>query len=250
MDTNAFGRAHAERLIDRIAAALPLEERPGADGGPFMALRNIADGTDAGHLRLWAVGGPGRHDRLVHFRLVGGPVDTHLLFLFGRADSAVPHFHGQVVQFGPDACVYNADLIPRLDAVDWPDYFREVYGPITKAYWRVATDTRNVCSMAPANPAISVYLSPWSIAAGRPATREELERVWPSIEAYVDQAVALGSTLSCAGPGPAALRERDHRHMEIFHGDQLDPRAWKGVYRVVGEDVGRRVKQILGTPLY
>jgi hypothetical protein len=155
-----------------------------------------------------------------------------------------------VVQFGPDACVYNADIIPRVDPVEHPGYFREVYGPVTEAYWRATKDVKNVSALAPANPAIALYLSPWSIAAGRPAQREELERVWPSIEAYLDRCLACARSLAFIGPDGAALRERDRRHMEIFHGDELDPRAWKGVYRIVGEAIGREIKSILATPLH
>lgn len=249
MTSEEFGADFTARLIDRAAAAVRLEERHGEGGGPFLALRNVADGAPAGALRLWAVADDTRLDRLIHFRLQSPPVDTHLLFLFGRADTPVPHFHGQVVQFGPDACVYNADVIPRLDPVEHPGWYREVYGPITRAYWRVATDAKNVCAMAPANPAIAAYLSPWSIAAGRPTNRAEIERVWPSVEAYLDHCLALSRSLAYAGPPPAALRERDRRHLEIFHGDELDPRAWKGVYRVIGEEIGHRVKAIFGTPL-
>jgi hypothetical protein len=249
MTQTNFGLEFAEALIERIRAGVRAEERLGANGGPLMALRNIGDGTDAGFLKLWAFPGHARLDRLIHVRLSSPPVDTHLLFLFGRADTTMPHFHGQVVQFGPDACVYNADIMPRLDAVDHPAWFRLVYDPITRDYWKACTNPKNVCAMAPANPAIAVYLSPWSIAAGRPATREELDRVTPSINAYVDHCLRLASELAYDGPSAADLRARDRRHLELFQSDELDPRAWKGVYRILGEDVGRKLKHVLKTPI-
>ena len=247
--TEHFALEFIEALISRVRDRARFEERVSADGGPFLALESAVDGTSAGFLRLWAATDDSHFDRLIHFRLHSSPVDTHLLFLFGRADTPMPHLHGQVVQFAPDACVYNVDIIPRLDPVVHPAYFREVYGPVTKAYWTVATDTRNVCSMAPANPAIAVYLSPWSIAAGRPTTREELARVTPSIHAYVDQCLALSRNLGYRGPSGEELRLRDRRHMETLHSDELDPRAWKGVYRVLGDAVGHRVKEIFSTPV-
>jgi hypothetical protein len=237
-----------ERLIGRIQTALRLEERRTGDD-PLLPLINVADGTSAGFLRLWVATDDTLVDRLIHCRLQSGPVDTHLLFLFGRTDTPMPHFHGQVVQFGPDGFVYNADIIPRLDAVEHPDYYTEVYRPITKAYWTVATNRENVASMAPANPAIAVYLSPWSIAAGRPTNRAELERTEPSVLAYLEHYLALSRTLSYRGPGPAELRARDARHLALLQSDELDPRAWKGVYRLVGEDVGRRLKEIFKTPI-
>lgn len=248
MSDPEFGFQFVSALVSRILAAAPMQERTGESGGPFMALTNEADGGPAGFLRLWEARDE-RLDRLVHLRLQSAPVDTQLLFLFGRADTCMPHFHGQVVQFGPDACVYNADIIPRLDPVDHPGYFRAVYGPVTKPYWKATADEKNACCRAPANPAIAVYLSPWSIAAGRPTNRAELDRVAPSILAYLDQELALSRGLDYPSPDGAALRARDRRHMEIFHSDELDPRAWKGVYRVVGDATGRRIKAVFRDPL-
>lgn len=249
MTQTNFGLEFTEALIERIRAGVRAEERLAADGGPIMRLRNMGDGSDAGFLRLWAFAGHARLDRLIHVRLSSPPVDTQLLFLFGRADTAMPHFHGQVVQFGPDACVYNADIMPRLDAVDHPAWFRLVYDPITRDYWKACTNPKNVCAMAPANPAIAVYLSPWSIAAGRPATREELDRITPSIHAYLDHCLRLASEFAYDGPSAAELRARDRRHLDLFQSDELDPRAWKGVYRILGEDVGRKLKDVLKTPI-
>jgi hypothetical protein len=214
-----------------------------------MPLVNVEGGASAGYLRLWAAADDNLLDRLIHCRLQAGPVDTHLLFLMGRADTAMPHFHGQVVQFGPDACVYNADIMPRLDPVDHPEYFTEVFGPVTRAYWKAINDRNNICALAPANPAIAVYLSPWSIATGRPTNVAELDRVRPSLFAYLDHCLALARGLNYRGPSPAELRARDQRHMACFQSDALDPRAWKGVYRIIGEEAGRRIKDIFRTPL-
>ncbi len=228
-----FGVAVIERLLARVGAACAISARP--------------TGLDC--LRLWSVDHPSL-DRLVHFRILSPPVDTNLMFLFARSDSCVPHFHAQVVQFAPDACVYNADLIPRVDAVEHPAWFAAVYGPITKAYWQATGKRENACASAPGNPAIAVYLSPWSIAAPRPTDRAELERVGPSIDTYLEQCLALADGLDYDGVAPAVLRARDARHLELLHSDELDPRAWKGVYRSIGEEAGRRAKQILATPLH
>ncbi len=249
MSEPQFGLEFTERLIRRVQDSVRLDERFGADAGPYLSLQGIADGSPAGQLRLWVAPATSRLDRLIHCRLLSPPVDTHLLFVFGRADTAMPHFHAQVVQFAADACVYNADIIPRLDPVEHPEYFREVYGPITRAYWTAATNQKNVCSLASANPGISVYMSPWGIAAGRPTTKAELDRVSPSIDAYMDQILALTANLAYQAPPAQQMRDRDRRHMAILHSDDLDPRAWKGVYRILGEDAGRRVKHILTQPI-
>jgi hypothetical protein len=234
MSAADFGITFIEHLVLRITTAVPCTPRADAD-------------MPAG-LRLWATNHD-RLDRLVHFRILTPPVDTNLLFLFGRSDTAMPHFHAQVVQFAPDACVYNADIIPRLDAVEHPGYFQRVYGPVTKAYWQATGNRANACASAPGNPAIAVFLSPWSIAAPRPTSREELVRVTPYIEAYLDQCLALAGQADPEAVSAAALRERDGRHLAALHSDELDPRAWKGVYRAIGEAAGRRAKAILAQPL-
>lgn len=246
--TGSFGLQLVESLIARLAKALPLEERQGPEGGPAMTFSAADDpGRPAGHLRLWA--GEGRVDRMLHVRLEADVVDTQLWFLFGRRATVMPHLHVQVVQFGADNCVYNADLIPRLDPVDHPGYFREVMHPLTKPYWKAVNDYSNVCSHAPGNPAVAAYLSPWSIGTSRPATRAELVKVTPSIEAYVDHWTALAHSLAYPAPAAAWLGARDERHLHGFFDEELDPRAWKGLYGLIGPEAGRAVRGHLMTPL-
>jgi len=244
MTTGDFGFSFVDALVSRCTARLPFEERTGAGGAPLLPL-TAADnpGQPAGFLRLWA--GGGCVDRMVHIRLAGDPADTQLFFLFGTATSVMPHFHGQVVQFGEDRCVYNADLLPRLDPIDHPAYIEAVFGPITKAYWRATQNADNACASAPANPAIAAYLSPWSIGVGRPTDRAELERVGEQIHVYLDHWLDLVKTLDYPPPEPAEMRERNRRHLEGFFSERLDPRAWKGVYRLVGTDQGQEMRRIL-----
>ena len=203
----------------------------------------------AGTLRLWRAADDSLIDRMVHFRLTSAPVDTQLFFLFGRTTTPMPHFHGQVVQFAPDACVFNADFLPRLDIVDHPGYFEEVFSPLSKPYWKAINDTDNICALAPASPMIAAYLSPWTIGCGRPTNRAELERVGPQIETFVDHYLKLAGELTYTDVDAAVLQSRDRRHLERFFADELDPRAWKGVYDVIGQDAGHQVKTIFRTPL-
>jgi hypothetical protein len=248
--SGSFGFRHIQDLIDRTLARLDFTEINGSHGGPRLALSSVADpATEAGFLRLWQGPRGSLADRMVHFRIASGPVDTQLFFLFGRADSVLPHLHVQVVQFSPEACVFNADFMPRLDPVDYPEYFRQVFDPLNKPYWKAVNDYQNVCSHAPGNPAIAAYLSPWSIGCSRPATRAELERVTPSIQGFLDHWLDLATTLDFRGPDGAVLRARDARHLACFMDENLDPRAWKGVYRIIGEAAGQEVRRLIATPL-
>ncbi len=244
MDSTEFGFAFIEGLVEVSMSALDLEECAGANGGPYLDLVAAKDSAQsAGYLRLWSGAAP--IDRMIHVRLQGDPADTHLFFLFGRRESVMPHFHGQVVQFAPDACVYNADLLPRLDPVDHPAYYESVFGPITKPYWQATQKPENACATAPGNPAIAAYLSPWSIGAGRPTNAAELNRVSPHIRAYLDHYIALTKSLDYPVPDAELMRSRDERHLNCFFAEHLDRRAWKGVYSLVGEEQGHRIREIL-----
>lgn len=251
MSNESFSLPLVQNLAARAADRLGLAEQEAAGGGPRLRLYAVADPqADAGFVRLWAAPAGSLADRMVHVRLLGGPVDTQLLFLFGRADTPMPHFHAQVVQFSPEACVFNADFLPRLDPVDYPEYYRQVMHPLNKPYWRAVNDYANVCSHAPGNPAMAAYLSPWGFGTSRPATRSELEKVTPSIHAYADHWLQLAQSMAFAGPDGARLRERNARHLASFFDERLDPRAWKGVYATIGAEAGEKLRSLLKTDLH
>jgi len=243
-----FSLAFINSVIDDFAAEVDLKETEGPDGGPYLLLTHSDSPSDtAGYVRLWCAQGASPLDRMVHMRLIAGPVETQLLFIFGRADTCMPHLHLQVVEFPPDGCVYNVDLMPRLDPVDFPEWFTRVYSGLRRAYRQATGDGNNSCAQAPANPALAVYMSPWGIASGR-ANREELNRVEPQLRDYVSHYLSLAGQEDWASPAGVDTAERDQRYLELFFADELDPRAWHGVYKVVGEARGRVIKSLLRTP--
>lgn len=239
-------------IIERLLRLLRPEhfwfETEAPDGGPYLPLVSAADGSPAGSVRLWQGREATPLDRMVYMRLLAGPVETHLLFAFGLAGSQFPHLHAQVVQFPPDGCVYNMDYLPRVDAVEHPDWFARVFGALRRPYRQATHDSQLSCAQAPANPALAVYMSPWGIASGR-TTTAELEAVWPQLDAYVRHYAELAETPNWSMPDPAAQAERDRRHLELFLADELDPRAWNGVYKIIGEARGTLIKRLLRTPL-
>jgi len=217
------------------------------NAGPVLQLEST-DGADAGYVRLWQANNSPRLDRMVHIRLIAGPVETQLFFVFGLENHSLPHFHAQVVEFPPDGCVYNVDLVPRLDAAYHQDYLQTAFKPLSKPYHRATNSTENTCSRALMNPLMAAYLSPWGIVSHR-TDIAEFERVRPQIEAYLDHYLHLCASLDYADASPDELSGRCKAHLDCFLDDNLDPRAWKGVYNVVGEPVGQAIKTILRTPL-
>jgi hypothetical protein len=249
MTDTPYSFEFVRKLLTKTLAAVELEERHGADDGPYMALQ-FADNPEqsAGYVRLWAAKPGSSLDRMIHMRLQAGAVETQLMFIFGRADSAMPHLHAQVVQFPPAGYVYNIDLLPRVDAIDHPEWFERVFGPLRRPYKQAISDSSNSCAQAPANPALAIYMSPWGIGSSQ-TDREELDRVTPSIEAYLDHYLSLAQSGDWEVADPVAQAERDSRHLQQFFADELDPRAWNGVYRILGEEPGRAVKALFQTPL-
>lgn len=249
MNTQAagpFAESFVAGLAARCIADCDLREECSAGSAPRMSFLAAEDGNaGAGYLRLWRAAPESPWDRMIHARLTAESVDTNLFFLFARASGILPHFHGQVVQFGGDQCVYNADLLPRLDPVDHPGYFRAVFEPLNRPYWEATQRPENAAASAPGNPAIAAYLSPWSIGAGRPAPREELDRVTPQVHAYLDHCLSLAHSLDYPAPDPELMIARDRRHLASFFDERLDRRAWKGVYRILGDDQGRAMREIL-----
>ncbi len=223
------------------------DELTGPGGGPRLQFSGADGRGSAGSLRLWRAADP--FDRMLHVRLGGEPVDTNLFFLFARSETVIPHFHGQVVQFGEDACVYNADLLPRLDPVDHPEYFRLAFEPLNRAYWKASQAPENACASAPANPAIAVYLSPWSLGAARPTDRAELQRVAAQIQAYLEHCLDLARSFDYPAPDAELMRARDRRHLTAFFDEGLDPRAWQGVRRLIGGAQTEQLRALLMQPL-
>jgi hypothetical protein len=131
--------------------------------------------------------------------------------------------------------------------VDRPEWFEKVFAPLRRPYRQATADKENSCNQAPANPALAVYMSPYGIASSQ-TTQAELERVRPSIDAYLEHYLALSTDEDWTEDDPEVLRDRDSRHLAKFFADEMDPRAWNGVYRIIGEAAGKQVKNLIQLP--
>lgn len=237
-----------QQQLQRLLRQLAWRECLSPDHGAYLPLTHASSPDEpAGHLRLWLPDGRSPIDRMVYLRLLAGPTETQLLFVFGRDHLSMPHLHLQLVEFPPEGCVYNADLLPRLDPVYYPEWFAHVYTRLRRPYRQATSEPQNSCAQAPANPALAVYMSPWGLASGR-TTNTELERVRPQLEEYVSHYIQLAKTSDWDAPHGVNLRDRDARHLQLFFDDELDPRAWHGVYRIVGESRGKLIKSLFQKP--
>lgn len=247
-DRSAFSLEFIERHLSHLQGLGVWQETLSPDNGPYLPLtRSDTPDQSAGYLRLWVANDHSPLDRMLHLRLLAGAAETQLLFVFGRDCLSMPHLHLQVVQFPPDGCVYNVDILPRVDPVYFPEWFERVLNPLRRHYRQATSDSQNSCAQAPANPALAVYMSPWGLASGR-TNHAELNRVAPHIDAYMEHYIQLAGEADWAAPPGIDLRDRDARHMERFFDDELDPRAWNGVYRIIGEARGKVLKSLFQKP--
>jgi len=243
-----FSLSLTEGYIDQLLAAADWQESGSREAPhlPLMAAENA--GHSAGYTRVWQALRHPSLDRMVHTRLIAGPVETQLLFVFGKPESTLPHLHLQFVQYPPTGFVYNVDFLPRVDPALEPEWFEQVFGPLRRPFRKATSDKQNSCAQAPQNPALAALMSPWGIASGQ-ADQAEVQRVKPCIDAYLDHYCELINTDDWVPADKRQTAERDARHLQLFFADEMDPRAWNGVYRIVGEDAGRQIKSLFSTAL-
>jgi hypothetical protein len=236
--------------IDRAMATGCFSEVHDPAGGPNSPRLSLhVDGDtsqSAGWLRYWTGTESSPFDRMVCLHLVAGPALTQLLFVFGRPENTFPHMHAQVVGF-PGGLVYNVDLLPRVDAIDDFAWFERVFAPLRRPYRRAVSNSANSCAQAPANPLLATLMSPWGIASQR-TNAEEFARVEPQLREYIEHYFSLCDGGDWAAADPAGQAQRDTRHLSLFFSDELDPRAWNGVYKIVGTETGHTIKQLMADP--
>ncbi|MEC9374809.1 MAG: hypothetical protein VYA80_00400 [Pseudomonadota bacterium] len=231
------------------STGLLLEEFGKHNNDPYLKI-NFEEKPDlsAGWLRLWKSIDGSPLDRMVYLHLSAGPALTQLLFIFGKPESTFPHMHLQLVNLPGEGLVYNIDILPRIDPIEDFEWFNRVYRQLRRPYRKATQEEQNSCAQAPANPALAVLMSPWGIASQR-TDNDELLRVEPQLNEYMKHYLNLTSQSDWSSKDPSAQKQRDRKHLNLFLSDELDPRAWNGVYRVVGKKMGMQIKHIMLNPL-
>ncbi|MGY2062830.1 hypothetical protein ACW9HQ_48765, partial [Nocardia gipuzkoensis] len=115
--------ALCERTLKTLIDALDLEYA--AD----VPLTGEASPVPAGRLRVLR---GGRIDKVVTVDLVVPPIglDSHMIFAFLPADSAVPHFTLDSVH-ASEHFAMHLDLVPRVDLAVHLDYLDAAFLPLT-----------------------------------------------------------------------------------------------------------------------
>ncbi|TDE39286.1 hypothetical protein E1289_01330 [Actinomadura sp. 6K520] len=160
-------------------------------------------------------------------------MDSHMIFAFTGADSAVPHFTLDSVLAGGQLA-YHIDLVPRVDLGAHLAYVNAVFQPLTPVYEEVKE--RFGPSTAAIGPRQHAMMSPWMLV--NRADDEHFAQIGTYLDRYFEHWRDLlvkgvpGDVLgTLAGTDLAA---RDARNRAALFSPEVDP-VWANVARLLGD---------------
>ena len=225
--------------LQLLQGTLALEEVHGTEGGAFFPLvAAMPGGGPVGELRLF---GGARIGKLVYVGLTVPQfgLDSHMLFAFGQAESALPHFTVDSVWTG-EYFAFHCDLIPRVDLGANLAYIDAALDPLTERF----IATQKVVGLSPAQltPRQTALMSPWMLAYR--ASAEAFEGIKPIVRGYAEHWLGLAARGLPDFGQPATLAARDRLNRAALFNPAVDP-VWNRVDRLVGPEAGARMRDIL-----
>lgn len=179
-----------------------------------------------------------RGDRIAKVVCIGLTVDaigmdSHMIFAFTGADSAVPHFTLDSVKAG-GYLAYHIDLVPRVDLGANLPYVNAVFEPLTPAFEEVRE--RFGPSTAAIGPRQHAMMSPWMLV--NRADEEHFAQIGAYLDRYFEhwrdllvKGVPDDVRATLAGTG---LADRDARNRAALFSPEVDP-VWANVARLLGD---------------
>ncbi len=171
-----------------------------------------------------------RIDKLVAVDLVVPAIhlDSHMLFVFTPADSAVPHFTLDSVH-GGEYYAMHLDLVPRADLAVNLTYLDAAFLPLTpllEAAWQL-----DGVSAAAVGPRQRAMMSPWMVVCR--ATETAFRALDTTVDDYLRHWLSLVDKGVPAVDADTAVRDRVNR-ANLFS-PEVDP-VWAQVARLLGDD--------------
>ncbi|WP_406316042.1 hypothetical protein OHA77_03320 [Streptosporangium sp. NBC_01639] len=219
----------SDRTLARLTDALSLTVTADTPLTSPMAPQPV------GRLRVLRSEPADRVDKVVTVSLVVPTIglDSHMIFAFTPADSAVPHFTLDSVR-SSEYHAMHLDLIPRVELATHLDYLDTTHLPLTpllEAAWEI-----DGVSPAAVGPRQRAMMSPWMVVAR--ATEDAFTRLGATVDAYLDHWLALADK-GVTAEGDLAARDRVNR-ANLFS-PEVDP-VWHQVTRLLGADQAERVR--------
>lgn len=170
-------------------------------------------------------------------------LDSHMIFAFTKADSAIPHFTLDSVN-NDATYAFHLDLIPRVDLGANLEYIDEVYDGLTEKFEE--TSQIEGLTKAHLNPRQLAVMSPWMLV--NRATPEAFEKIGDAVEFYLNHWFSLlekGLSSEVSGQFSAeSLTQRDSRNRAIIFNPDVD-KVWGQVDRLVGAEMSEKMREIL-----
>jgi hypothetical protein len=237
----APAKALFDSALSTLTQALSLSEVKGSDQGPWLPLVSQAPfhHGDCGQARLFHGGGLAK----VLTGSITAPaigLDSHMLFAFTPATSAVPHFTVDSVAAGPHMA-FHLDLIPRLDLAVNLAYMDWAFAGLTETF----TAAADIEGLSPAmiTPRQRAVMSPWMVV--NRATPEAFAQVEPLVLTYLKHWLNLlkrGAPQAVLGDTDGAtLARRDQANRAIIFDPDVD-KVWNQIRGLIGHDAVETIR--------
>jgi len=221
----------ADRLRDRLIGAI--NGQASAEG---FAL-HLADGTTIGSVEVWRA----EHVRIaVEVRLADPArgLAASMLHAFTPRHSSAPHLVCDMALLG-HRIVVGADLIPRTDPVDAPNWATQVWEPLLAARdLYLATPGVDVTSEVSAR--LRWLCSPWLLTTAQGF--ENTDAAERMLALMIDQFAELSGK---GGPPAEGLwADRDRRYLTELFAEATDP-VWEVMSELIGAPMRDRLVSLM-----
>ncbi|MEU5988044.1 hypothetical protein ABZ806_03610 [Spirillospora sp. NPDC047418] len=168
-------------------------------------------------------------------------MDSHMVFAFTAADSAVPHFTLDSVKAG-GYLAYHIDLVPRADLGANLAYLNAVFQPLTPVFDEVKE--RFGPSTAAIGPRQHAMMSPWMLV--NRADEEHFREIGAYLDRYFEHwrdllVKGVPDDVLGGATGAAGLADRDARNRAALFSPEVDP-VWANVARLVGDEQAEELR--------
>ncbi|WP_337879418.1 hypothetical protein [Rheinheimera sp.] len=230
----------SDSTVDNIVAKYGMHEVLASDGGPFMTLVShlpMAQGA-VGKVRIFE-GGP--LAKLVTCSIVVPQIqlDSHMLYGFMPADSAVPHFTLDSVKAG-EHFAFHLDLTPRVDLGAHTHYLNQVFWPLTDLF--NAAEAIEGIEHAHISPRQRAIMSPWMLV--HRATEPAFKTLFSHVAAYRDYWYDLVDKGVDSPVSAAELAARDKANRAAIFSPEIDP-VWQRIEGLIGTPDSEQLRAIL-----